>query len=492
MKEKSIVKTFLRGSAISFIGVFIMGIFNYLIRQNLEKNLTQIEYGFLYSVLGFMGIFLAFLDLGLGQTTTVLISKHLSKSDKNKVQSIFSMIFYLKLILSFICFFILYLLTSFLLNSYFQYTEGESIFFILIFLIPLRCFEGLIRTTFNAYKAFAIKKTFSSSKIILTYLLIYLFLNNTGLIVVAYSFIIASVLSVLAGKLWLKYKYKLILFSKPNIKNNLNEVFNFSKWVAISVAGLSIMTQMDTLMLTYLSNLNSVATYNIALPISQIFQSLFIFATVFTPFASSMWQKKEIDELKNFTYNALFCFLWLVFPVLISLIFLSEDIISLLFSGDEYTIRAKYTLIILGSGIPLFAIAQFYINTLTAMECCKNVTIIVILGVITNVLLNYLLIPYFNIEGAAFATIGAYLIIAILAVRSFNKQTNFKLPLNKILPIILLGCIFSIIAYFIGEQSNLRLNIIYTTIIILTYIISSLYFSMPIINKIICIIKRKR
>ncbi len=491
-KENSIVKSFLRGSAISFVGVIVIGLLNLLIRRTLVGNLTQIEYGFFYSVFAFMGIFLSFLDLGIGQTTTILISKYLAKNKKNKVQSIFSAVFYVKLILSSIFVLILYFSTDFLLTYYFKFPDGNKTFLILCFLIPAIALEGLMLTTLDGFQKFGIKVMLVMFKVTLTLLIIIFFIDKIGFNAAAYSFVISSLFVIFSGYLYLKYKYKLSFISKfKETKNIIKEIAHFSKWVAISVAGLSIMYQMDSFMLTYLSGLESVGEYNIALPITQILQSLLILPVIFTPIASKMWQEKNLAQLKSITYNASLCLIWIIFPILISLIFLSGGIIKILLTSQEYAQEAKYALIILGSGIPLFAIAQFYISTLNSMEKPAKVARIVMIGVISNVLLNFYLIPYFNIEGAAFATVGAYLIIAIFAIKTFNKEVNFKISSYSIIMIIIFGTIISYLAYYIGEQVSLWKNILYAGSAILIYISLTIYYFIPIIKEMFNIIRKK-
>ncbi len=491
--NNSVVKSFLHGSVISFVGVIIIGIFNYLIRRSLAVNLTQIEYGFFYSAYTLLCIFFCFLDLGLGQTTTVLISKYLTKKNLPKVKEIYSIIFYIKLISSIIFMIVLYLLSSYLIKDYFNYSKGKVIFNILCCLVPIVCIETLIYTVLDGYQKFTLRNLFIIVRTLLNYFIVIIFIPDYGLYAVVFGTIIASSITCIIGLIFLGFKMKLFpLSTMPKLFSTIKELANFAKWIAIAIAGLSIMNYMDTFMLTYLTDLNSVAEYNIALPITQILQTLLILPVVFTPIASKMWQEKNYAQLKSITYNAMLCLIWIGFPVLIGLIFLSKDIISIMFPGKEYAINAKYALMILGSGVPLFAIAQFYINTLTAMEKPTKVAKIVIIGVVCNIIFNSLLIPHFNIEGAAIATIGAYFIIAVSAIIILNKELNFKTPKTAIIFIIIIGIIISTMAYHIGMRNTLVQNIIYALSAIFIYGLLTIYFFISIIKEVLQIIRREK
>lgn len=79
--NKRHLKSFLRGSVVSMIGVVSMGIMNYLIRRTLALNLSEIDYGFFYSAFALVMIVMVFLDLGLTQSTVILMSKSFAENN---------------------------------------------------------------------------------------------------------------------------------------------------------------------------------------------------------------------------------------------------------------------------------------------------------------------------------------------------------------------------------------------------------------------------
>ena len=57
----------------------------------------------------------------------------------------------------------------------------------------------------------------------------------------------------------------------------------------------------------------------------------------------------------------------------------------------------------------------------------KYYAINVFLGALSNILLNYIFITRFGIEGAAYATIITYFLIILFLFDYFNKKTNLLL-----------------------------------------------------------------
>ena len=88
----SAYKTFTRGAVISLFGVLLAGIISYLTRRVLVLHLSPLEYGFFYSVFAFVSLGLAVVDLGLGQSGTVLMAKYAARGKMGRVNLFFSII----------------------------------------------------------------------------------------------------------------------------------------------------------------------------------------------------------------------------------------------------------------------------------------------------------------------------------------------------------------------------------------------------------------
>ena len=176
-------------------------------------------------------------------------------------------------------------------------------------------------------------------------------------------------------------------------------------------------------MLTGFSNLESVALYNIALPVMQIYQSFMIFPIVLTPIAAELWQSGKRTELQNLMKKinilsivGLTCGSTIIFLTPVNL-----RAIDILFSS-EFT-SASTALNILCLGMLVLVVGQMYTNALMAMGKAKKVAVINITSALINIAANVILIPRMGIVGAATATALSYLFLAGGCIWLFKKNT---------------------------------------------------------------------
>jgi O-antigen/teichoic acid export membrane protein len=119
-------------------------------------------------------------------------------------------------------------------------------------------------------------------------------------------------------------------------------------------------------------------------------------------------------------------------------------------------------------------------NYIFAYDQQKKLATTTLVGSITNVFMNALLIPFFGIIGAAIATVSAQSIYNALNWRLAKKINNFRI-LYHLKKIILSALIMGVFSYFL-KQLNLHLiiNILFSTII---YFITLSLLKEKIINE---------
>ncbi len=421
------LKSFLHGSAVSMIGVGTLGIMNYFIRRILSLNLSEIDYGFIYSAFALVMIVMVFIDLGLGQSTTILMSKSFAENNLQKSRKFFTLAFIVKILLALSVFVIMEALAPYLARHYFKY-PGSSILLMLIFLlIPALTLESSLSCVIAARKAFITQNILMNIKIFIILAGVFFCAKTYGIESCIIWFVIASIIITISAFRIVK-GYGITLLPFKNVKfDDLKSIFSLSSWIAISTAGISIMYYMDTVCLTWLEGLESVAMYNIALPIMQIAQSFFVFPAIFTPFVSEMWQKKDYAGIRRTCYIASLLML-LTLPVFILAgVYFASDIVTFLF--DRKFIAAAPAVTILWCGMVFFAIASFNINALNSGGKQKNAAYMVIICVVVNFVLNVILIPRFDYIGAALATAITYVIMALGSIISL--MIVFKYKINK-------------------------------------------------------------
>ena len=428
-----------KGSIISLFGTGCLGILNYFIRRELALSLNLVDFGFIYSVMSLCSIFLAYLDMGLGRSATILMSKAFIKDLKSLGNLYYIQIFIIKLFCSLIVFVILASTYKYWMTDFFKHSDATP-FFILLSLIVIQAVGTAPNTVITALKKFGL---LNIGQILTpaTILIIILFLNPYHNInIYALAFPVAAL--VMFSFLFTVIAFAGYLPKAKSLKDFfcLGEIFHLSKWIAISSLGLTTMYYMDSLMLTWLDGLKAVGLYNVALPIMQIAQSLMVIPAVFLPIVAGMWAERKEQDIATICGFVSEITLYILWPVAFSIILLAKYFIILLFSS-KFT-EATPTLMILFIGNILFSLSNFYMGTLNAGKYAKLVAISIVMAAVVNIFLNYILIPYLSITGAAIATASSYLFITVFLFIILKKNLKvFSLDKIKILKFSVPGVI---------------------------------------------------
>lgn len=150
----------------------------------------------------------------------------------------------------------------------------------------------------------------------------------------------------------------------------------------------------------------------------------------------------KLEEIKNLPAQAIFIITSLSILIILSTYPFAENIFKLYnasnlildYSVDYYKIR------VFGFPFTLFTIAVF--GTFRGLQNTYYPMIIAIIGAFTNIVLDYILvfgiqnyIPAMNIKGAAYASLAAQCLMALLSAYYLLKKTSIPLrlsfPLNK-------------------------------------------------------------
>ena len=424
---------------------------------------------FFYAAFSFVMLFSAFLDLGLGYTANVLIAKYdISPEYHCRKTKIFTLIFIIKVILGTIVLVFLLFSSTWLVNNYFNYPAGKLTFIILSISLLSSILAGFCYSILSALKDFKISSILQNISAIISFILIIVFINKIGILAPAISFVLNGFFVLIVGLVYISKKHNLTLHIKLKSDNAvIKELWSVGKWIAFGTAGLNILYYIDTIMLTMLTNLKSVALYNIALPIMQIFQSLLIFPTVFIPIASSLWAKGEKKEIAFITNHFISFSIGAVWTTLLFTFSFGKNIISILFSVKY--IDANNALIILCSGVVCYSLALFILGVLNCSGNEKQGTYIIIIGIILNVTLNLLLIPFLGIVGAALATSSSYLLILLIGIIKILKIiTNIIFPWRLFITTSIAG--FSsllLLYYFRHDKHTASISVLIIFLIIL-------------------------
>ena len=381
--------------AIRMVSSLLIGIW-------IARYLGAENYGIYSYVIAFSAIFTVISKLGLD---SVIVKEIVNKLEKTDIY--LSTCFWIKLKSSIILIIII-ACTLYL-------TEQEAEIKIYIMIISFSMIFQSFDTIEYYFQAKTLAKYISISKIIQitisSSIKIYLVMNNYELFYFVLIFLFDNItLSVLylysfkVNKKKLKYNIFNLKIAKELLKESWPLIF--SSFFAM------IYLRIDQLMIMEFLGGKELGLYSAAVRLSE---SLYFIPILLTTslFPAIINSKNVSQKLYKKRLQDLYILLvWIAIPLSIFFNYYSEEIINLTF-GSDYLKSHQVLLIHVWSSIFIFLSAAFgrflIIEKLAYLNMLR-----VFFGAIINVILNYLLIPQYGIEGAAYSTFISLFLINIV------------------------------------------------------------------------------
>ena len=345
--------------------------------------------------------------------------------------------------------------------SLLDFTErDESVFLIKILSIFL-VVDTVYRFPLLFFRAKLESKTYAFINF-LTFLvniicnILFIVILKKGVESIFYSYIISVSLTFVLG-LGLTKKYLTAKFSTRKIK----EMLTFgNKFIFIGFFVLFIDVS-DRFFLKYYFDESIVgiysANYRLASVMSFLIASFkFSWTPYFLNLNSDPGNKKIISSIfTNFIFTG--TILFLLFSVF------TELLVKISFFGIEF-LNAEYW-----SGlkvVPVILAAYFISGVYSTLNAApfftnntRSILFITFAGVISNTVLNIILIPLFDITGAAVSTLLTYFIMFIIIYFYSQKIYKIQYDWNKISKLVLSAVMVFALCYFIINELNTEIII---------------------------------
>lgn len=241
---------------------------------------------------------------------------------------------------------------------------------------------------------------------------------------------------------------------------------------------VSIYTNLDTVMLGILRGNIQVGLYTAAVKCKGLLTGIVVsLGNVLLPRMSYLVKNKMKAEFEKYMILAINTVLFMSFPIVIYFIYSSKDCILLL-AGNDFIGAISAMQIITFAVIPNGLTGIFGVQILTSLDREIQVLYSVIVGAVSDFILNILLIPSMGAKGAAIATtIAEFLVLftQIILGKDIITQIykNLKLfeylilSIVSIIPIVILNHFYRPIAF---------INLVITSVIYFGLYIVILYF----------------
>tara|TARA_B100001142_G_scaffold269997_1_gene275896 strand:- start:8419 stop:9744 length:1326 start_codon:yes stop_codon:yes gene_type:complete len=301
-----------------------------------------------------------------------------------------------------------------------------AIFPFSILKINAQTFRGLKRIKEFAFFEYVSKFLFA----IIFFLFLLKFTTIQQLNFPIYSFLYSVLLVWLISSVYLIYDFKSIRIKKV-ISNK--KILETAYPMLFSTSIFVLMSWSDTIMLGIFTSESNVGLYNVALKLAM--SSVIILGAVnsiLAPKLSETYNNNKFDSFKQLIQQSTRIIFLCTLPILLVLLIFPELCLS--FFGTEFIV-AKNTLMILllGQFVNVFSGSVGFVLQMTGNE--KVFQKILFYSLIINILLNYFLIPLFDINGAAIASVLSMVIWNLSSViyvyKKYNVLTVFNFGSSK-------------------------------------------------------------
>jgi O-antigen/teichoic acid export membrane protein len=277
--------------------------------------------------------------------------------------------------------------------------------------------------------------------------------------------------SVLNAIINFKYALKIVRLDFKldfkGLKRHVKPLF----FIFSSIAFISIYTLLDTIMLGFMTNAETVGLYSAGLKVSRI-PIMFVGALglVLLPKLSEQFHNGEMEEFKLMIQKSLQFVFTFSIPVIFFLLSLSHEAI-VIFAGNNF-IKSGSVLMILSALSLLIGLSNIFgLQILTPMGKDKFLSYSVLLGVVVSVGLNLLLVPKYQENGAAWSNLIAE--ITVTAATFYFANKSIKISFDWVF--IFKNIVFALPLFLIPNVvSQLHMDTI--TGLVISIVISVVYF----------------
>ena len=261
---------------------------------------------------------------------------------------------------------------------------------------------------------------------------------------IIYPLLISAIVSALVS----------LLFLKKLVGIKLNEIFlgkidkellSFSyPLMFVAIIG-TLLHWMDIMMLGYFTDTTTVGLYHPATRTAGLMRTILLaFMGIFSPMMSDYHRKGKLDEMRKLYKLVVRWIISLSIPFAIIMIIYSKKIM-LLFGGQYVSSANVLSLLVIAAFIQSFIGSSGPTLSMAGYPKINLINSIFVLMI--NVVLNYVWIPLFGINGAAYATlvsISFLAVIRLIEVRMIVKIQPFSIKMLK--PVIAGGIMIIVLS----------------------------------------------
>ncbi len=242
------------------------------------------------------------------------------------------------------------------------------------------------------------------------------------------GYFLANILSFVIPIIYLTIKLKLWKYIKLNVNDEIlkGQMLSYSKPLILNNIGWWITNVSDRYILTSMKGLSENGIYSISYKIPSILnvvQAIFSQAWIMSVVKAYENKEEKFISQMYVLYNS-------VLVILCSIIIIFTKVITKILVANDFYIAWKYATFLMVS-VLFTSLSNFLGGILSATKSTKEMGKTTVLGAITNIILNFILIYYVGTMGAAISTLISYIIVWASRLGMAKKAMNLSINLSK-------------------------------------------------------------
>jgi O-antigen/teichoic acid export membrane protein len=406
------------------------------------------------------------------------------KDDKEGRSRVFSELIIIYILTS-ICLSVVYLVIIYMFP---YFSKDRDMYLAALLLILLGCsYMDWVYTGMEEFKSIALRSVLFK---IIGLLLMFLFIKTAAdykfyLYLMLFSFLGNNILSIFL----LNGKVRFIFSGLVVQKHIMPLLFILGTTVAV------IMADTDTVLLGFLSNTKVVGLYTAADKLTMISIPIVTsMGVILMPKITNDFADNNMIAIQDTLDQAFRFLMFLGVPIVFGLALLAPEFIAL-FSGKQF-LEATNSMRLL-SVLPLIIGFSRFLQYLILVPSGRNkeMFMCVIVGLITNLSLNFLLIPSLQQIGSSIANVSSEIVVTTFFFYFISKHFSFTYQWSLLVKAVVSALIFFPFIWFVRELS---LPLIYMLTIsvagcAIAYVVIQLFlFKNNIIFSIVDLVKLKK
>lgn len=432
-------------SLIVFIGVAFSKVLTYIYRIIIARYFGPEEYG-LFSLASMVLILVvAVCSLGLPEGLVRYISFFRGKKNKSFIIYLTK---YSLLLLSFIGIIagtLLFLASEWIalnifhdvrLISFIRIAAITVPFFILAnaYLAVLRAFESIASYSFILNIAQNLGKVLA--------LALFIFLGIKGdAIMLSYFFgiFMMFLFSAIAVKRYYSFLASEYVISFKDKDKISREILSYSWPLSLLSVASFILYWVDSFAIGYFKSAAEVGFYNAAVPLAALVMiAPDLIAQIFFPLITKEYATKNFSLIEQLSKQVTKWIFIVNVPIAIILILFPGAIINFFFGAEYLVSERALQLLAFGSLIGSLSIVPAHLISMTGRT--KLMFSNMLLMLVINTILNFLLVPKYGVDGAAFSTMITFILLTFIYLIQTRHFLSF-LPLRRSMLRIFLAAI---------------------------------------------------